>query len=263
MVNYLNSVNFTIIVSTGRTGTEFLAHALPQIYPCIHAEHEPYPDGFVLGTQYHRENYSNERVIEQYLKMRKPVLERLEQSNKTIYVESNNNLVMFLPALIEFFPRLKVIHVERSPLSYIRSAISNVQQSRYTLFSDTDPRARLNAKDFPDDPEFHTWEEFSQFEKLCWHWKKYNQLIESSIKQPLNYLKISHQKLFESDTLNEFNKFSKFIDPTLATSSDKILSCFSNPRNQVKEYSIGSFEDWGTTKIRAFERIIGPIKDYL
>ena len=194
----LQNTPISLVVSTGRTGTQFFAYMLDELAPDCLAVHEPNPDGFILATQRIREAFSDDEVIKRFNKMRAPLFGELVAGPKTLYMESNNNLVPFLSALLSNYPHARVLHVVREPISYVASALNNVQNSTYTLHGDTDPRKRVCADDFPNDPYYGRWQNLSQIERLAWHWQAYNKMIKQQAESHPHYLCLSFERLFAS-----------------------------------------------------------------
>lgn len=169
----------TAIVSTGRTGTQFLAGFVAETQPDALALHEPAPDLFDVGVGYRRGELGHDQAVRRTLVARASQRRRLATDQRPVYVESNNNLALLLPVAAAAFRRFRVVQVVREPTSYLASAFSKTHGAeRYSLYSENDPRARLRASDDASDPFAAAWTRFGRFEKLCWHWRKYNELIE-------------------------------------------------------------------------------------
>lgn len=111
------------ILSSGRTGTKFLAEFFNTNTPDVVARHEPPPS-------YHLRMLSNARaagvaprwLMVAALRLSRPTLTRLRG---TLYIESNPFLYGFVDALPEVTPDPIIIHIVRDPRTYVASAINH------------------------------------------------------------------------------------------------------------------------------------------
>jgi hypothetical protein len=111
------------ILSTGRTGTQFLAYYLNRDLRA-YAVHKPRPS---RGRRFWTGAYL-EGVVDRTMMTR--TLHRyrtgyFEDIPEPVYIESNNFLAGFAASLIEEFDEPLLIHVIRDPRIYVRSAINN------------------------------------------------------------------------------------------------------------------------------------------
>lgn len=248
------------IVSTGRTGTEFLANFFNENFKQTIAYHEPAPDLFDLGVDSVRKKKSERKIFNCLKRARFPLIRSLGKN--TIYVESNNNLVLLLPTLIKAFPKAKFVHVIRNPKSYVRSAYSKSHgKAKYTLFGESDPRKRLTAKDDINDPFYSQWDHFSQFQKVCWHWHKYNLMIERALANHKGKIQVDYEKLFYDSTKETLLHLVKFLDldKRLNVNIDDALYLFTNKMNQTHKYKLGAFEEWPDHYKKEYYSVLGEI----
>jgi hypothetical protein len=111
------------ILSTGRTGTQFLAHYFDRD-PRAHAVHEPSPSrGLRFWTVAYLEGVVERPAMASTL--RRYRTGSFKNIGAPIYIESNNFLAGFAESLIDEFNEPLLIHVVRDPRTYIRSAINN------------------------------------------------------------------------------------------------------------------------------------------
>lgn len=111
------------ILSTGRTGTQFLAHHFDND-PRVRAFHEPAPSrGLRLWTVAYLEGAVDQASMTRTLRAYRTGF--FEGIDEPIYVESNNFLAGFAESLICEFDEPTLIHVVRDPRTYVRSAINN------------------------------------------------------------------------------------------------------------------------------------------
>lgn len=267
-----DDTNVVLVVSTGRTGTQFLAEALNNI---SHDEnklvsvHEPLPDLLDFGKR-----VVNNRTISSYQKLylkasRVHLLKKVKSSSNQIYLESNNNLVPLLKFLKEIFPNFRLIYVVRAPKTYVTSAYNNLQKATdnnesYTIFSSKDKRNRITAEDFPDDPYYKEWQNFSQFEKTCWHWAKYNEMIMDFIKSSeIDVKTLKFEELFRADllidTIKDLTHWIGIEEESLDLQSKTRIR---KKVNASHDLFLSKYKDWTSEQKRFFHDMTDPIASH-
>ena len=120
------------VLSTGRVGTMLLTR-LFELEQGLHIEHEALPEMLLAGkTAYDTGDISFAKgafIAGRYEAIRDYKLRGLR------YVETNNRLTFFAPAMAELFPKAKFIHLLRHPDSFVSSGI---QRNWYTGKTITD-----------------------------------------------------------------------------------------------------------------------------
>jgi hypothetical protein len=125
-----------IIVSTGRTGTQFLAHYFASNYPHVLARHEPRPRYLfrILSNAYVSGVISQE-ILRAVLHWTRGRLIRALESN--IYIESNPYLHGFVEVLDAAWDDPLVVHVVRDPRTYVRSTLNHGNARGLKHFANT------------------------------------------------------------------------------------------------------------------------------
>ena len=158
------------------------------------------------------------------------------------------------------FPNLKVVWVTRDPRSYLVSAYSKVHgDPGYRLYGDDDPRNRLTAKDFNDDPLRVRWDICTRFEKLCWHWKTYNKLIYTFLDEDVDHIVLKYEDLFKA---NDFRAVRRLVDyvgiSADAQPTDQFLAGLIDQKsNHSSSYALPPFEEWEEKNKASFFEILG------
>lgn len=264
--------NVVFIVSTGRTATKFFSGFFDQNFESVLARHEPAPDLFDLGTGFIRGAYSGAAVNASLKYARYGIYKELERGNVATYVESNNNAALLLPVIKEVFPNLKIAFITRDPRSYLISSYSKVhgvnkqgvnkhgaQDAGYTLYGAHDPRDRLTAKDFAGDKLGDSWHELRRFEKLCWHWKTYNQLIQNFIEDANAHLVLKYEDLFRQGEVQAVRRLIDFVgvDRALQPSDTELKTLLSRKSNESAAYQLLPFDQWEAQDKNSFNDILG------
>src|SRR5210317_2054621 len=121
------------VLSTGRVGTMLLTR-LFELEKGLHIEHEALPEMLYTGKLAY-ENPSNiEFTKGAFMAGRYEAIRDCQLQNLR-YVETNNRLTFFAPAMAALFPNAKFIHLLRHPDSFVSSGI---QRNWYTGKTITD-----------------------------------------------------------------------------------------------------------------------------
>ena len=166
-------MNPIFILGTGRSGTVTIANIFSSIYNAI-AFHEGglirdknRKDTFppLTGIENRKVQDGNLSVALEQIKSRVDFIKNLDEDK--IYVESNNFIWPYIPALKQEFPDLKIIHLIRDPYKCIRSLFGWP-----TVYADSgyeDYHYALARKEFPE-----TW---PRLKKICNFWIYVNEEI--------------------------------------------------------------------------------------
>lgn len=205
------------VLSTGRVGTMLLTK-LFNLEKGLHIEHEALPEMLLAGkTAYESDDISFSKgafMAGRYENIRDFHLKRLR------YVETNNRLTFFAPAIAELFPKAKFIHLVRHPDSFISSGM---QRNWYTGKSITD-EGRIAP------PESLKITE--QENKIAWLWNATNEFIEQFKKNTSKdrIYTLQSEKLFTNteEAVKLMNWLNLNIKPEL------VKNIIDKPINQSK-----------------------------
>lgn len=108
------------ILSTGRTGTQFFEDYINQTTTKAICRHEPHPSRRFkfLSNLYMNQKVSHPFIIKTYLRSRKRLFKKI---GDRVYIESSNFIFGCIPALNDHFDEIKVIHIVRHPVDYVKS----------------------------------------------------------------------------------------------------------------------------------------------
>lgn len=165
--NMYNEYTPVFILSTGRSGSKFIASLLNQSSE-IMAYHEASPAlEYFSNFAYH--NQSQKALLIKMIDAARMELILDAYSKEKIFVESNQCLTFFAPAIRELFKKSKFVHIVRHPADFVRSALRKgwyINDSIWEI-----GRVRMNDE--------QGWETLDQVEKLSWLWQTTNQFIEN------------------------------------------------------------------------------------
>ena len=211
------------VLSTGRVGTMLLTR-LFELENGLHIEHEALPEMLYTGKLAYADPSNIEFTKGAFMAGRYEAIRDCQLQNLR-YVETNNRLTFFAPAIAELFPKAKFIHLVRHPSSFISSGM---QRKWYTGQSITDegrisPPESLNL--------------MSRSDKIAWLWNTTNEYIEN-FKRSISVERVytlQSEKLFTNvDEAISLMKWLKFqTQPDLAK---KIIDTPVNKSKTEKKY---------------------------
>ena len=186
--------NVGIFVSSGRTGTRFLAEYFDKNYDDITAVHEPKPSYAIrrYSNAYMHGTISDECMIQLLKRKRKALMAAVTTPT---YIESNPYLHGFVPFLHTQWPNAKIIHLVRDPRTAIMSGLNHQDARWIKKFANRwvphwvpDVRTLLNL---PKDA--------SPIAYYAGFWQLTNNAIHTAGQQHENYTRLNYEDLFEND----------------------------------------------------------------
>ena len=256
--NSWDDVEVYFIISTGRTATKFLATYLQENYSTkVLAMHEPTPDLLNTGIKFLRKEITKDGLLNHIKLNRSLQCKEVNKSNPhKIYIESNNNVLTSLNELKNVFPKVKFIHVTRDPLTYVGSSLNKINKGKaeYTMYSETDNRPRITAKDYNGDAYSGAWDAFSQFQKVTWYWNKTNRMILDYKSTNSNITTIKYEDIFFDQNNIGLYKMLDFLGLKKEDSLDKFAI---NSRVNV---SLGkkdlNYDNWSEEEQQFFKNVV-------
>ena len=246
-----------LILSTGRTGTKFLAAVLGETNPEVKVFFEAgersrliniFSNAFLAGI------VPDWFLLAAWRKAIYKPLSKAQSQNKK-YIDSNNYLYAIAALWPELYPNLKIIHIVRDPRTYIRSHL-NWSQSRFKSFIANyltpfwQPTAYLL-----NEMRWTEWIRLSKLERFAWIWNYKNKFIAQITKSQTPYLCIRFEDLFENPQPGQtFNHLLDFID---LPECDQVEKYFLTSINASKKGKIPSWKQWPDELCRSILRFCG------
>ncbi len=254
-----DNVQVFFIISTGRTGTKFLASLFNQFEHVI-AFHEPRPHFLKLGNDFAAGKISSQKAMNKIERGRRITLKELKRQDPKIkvYVEANNRLFSLIPVLLTNFKGCKIIHIVRDGRDVIRSEMNRFENRRH-------PFPRLKATDFPADPYYEKWNDMSKFERVCWWWQKKDKIIYEAVKKRKNCVTIRFEDIFNEksgypgmkkiiDFINmDFDGHTELLNYNLILNSQTMNKKVNKPTDK----NVPHWKHWDQNQIKQFKMIAG------
>ena len=207
-----NNIDVKLIVSTGRTGTNFLANFFDDSQEELYSVHEPKPDLFHLSMAKFRGSKSIYGIQKNLKIKRYQQYKTAESTSEKIYIESNPNLAFLLPEAIQLFNNPRIVVVTRDIFSYIISAYNKSPDNSGNSFfyGENDRRKRLTLQDVKNDVPISDWRNRNRFEKIAWYWNYCNNYIIRSLHN-YPFYQVKFEDLFGDNRVSEMKKLSKYL----------------------------------------------------
>jgi hypothetical protein len=187
--------NLFFVVSTGRSGSQTIARVLSK-HPDVECRHEPKGELIRLSTEYAHGLKSREEIKSEI----SALYNCASNVHSLFYGESDNKISNLISIFHEVFPLAKFIWVVRNARDVVASTYSRgmfddreyglpfrrdigvrkiASGSLYSIF-------RINGGLVEGEFSPEKWNSTSPFERNCWYWKYWNQLIENQLKNMPN-----------------------------------------------------------------------------
>ena len=235
----LSEHNPFLILSTGRTGTTWLANTLNQAQgACV--MHEPVP-----SEQYdHAQALMRPEVAEQYLtdfRLGEMAL-RCLMKTPLVYGEVNSALRRHGSAFRKLVPRMRIIHLVRDGRDVVRSKMTR------TAFTQHDPYYRDLVPPAVD-IERLKWCTMNRFEKVCWMWAYDNSYLRKEADYTVKF----------EDVITSFNYFeSRILDPLGLQLDQRVWEARRrNPENKNKGPQYAGWSQWSDAERDTFVELCG------
>jgi len=243
-------------LSTGRCGTNWFASLLSSDKH-LRVFHEPQPN---LGTQgklvyeiYHKNAFSiseseNELITEMFLAGREQYLRYSYKSQKR-FVETNNHITFFAPAIRELLPSALFVHVYRHPGEFVRSAM------RRNFYVDGNKEDLKRISPINQSVDAARWSHFDQLQKNAWLWNETNSFIEDfKSKLPAEQL-----LTFNFNDLSKENvlKLIHFVGAGMPES--RVSKAMGKKSNVQKKGTYSQYEDWNSSDKEKLQEICGKL----
>jgi hypothetical protein len=243
-------------LSTGRCGTNWFALLLKSDRR-LRVFHEPQPNlgiqGKAVYETYKKNEFAppeNERrlIREMFLAGREQYL-RYSFKAQRRFVETNNHITFFAPAINDLLPSALFVHLYRHPGEFVRSA---VRRNFYAMDNKENLKRIVPLKQSVDGS---AWPGYDQVRKNAWLWNETNRYIEN-FKAGIPAEKVFS---FNFNDLTEENvsKLMEFMGAWVSPS--RIGKALGRRSNIQKEGSFKSYIDWDEPEKDKLVQICGEL----
>jgi hypothetical protein len=240
ITNQLKYHKVFFVVSTGRTGTRWLAEILATAdNVCV--LHEPIPLESIAHLDAVRDPLAAKNYVEEV--KRKDIFRQISSEKCKIYGEVNGFLRRHIPYLQEQFQSARFVHLVRDGRSVVRSLLARGTYigNHHVYGEECLIPSNKAIKD--------RWPEMSEFERACWVWKEENANLRKHIP---------HLARLEDITSSYQTFRSQVLEPLeLSVSESKWLKFAGKKLNVSKNNRERLDETWSPEREKMFEDICG------
>ncbi len=243
------------ILSTGRTGTKFLAEFLNSNYEDVVALHEPKPSYLlrIYSHAYLDGKVSSERMARLLRRKRRRLLQAVAANR--LYVESNPFLVGFIDVLDSLTPEPIIIHIVRDPREFVRSAINHGSATgKKKLASTLIPCWFPNVRGVLD---CDRQEKISPIARFAGQWVLVNRKLAQSGKRYPGYHLLRYEDIFD-EHYSGLRQLCRILGLEFPDASESRVAP-SQRINRSRLQQIGRWQNWTRAQCAELHRICTPL----
>jgi hypothetical protein len=240
-----------LILSSGRTGTQFLAHYFDANYDDVVALHEPPPARWLrFASHAHmRGSLSDDRIRALLAWKRRHYDDRLDTE---FYIESNPFLSGFANVIGDVWDAPIVIHVVRDPREHARSSLNHGTGSGLKGLAN-----RLVPFWYPDVRRILALDhEPSWIERAAGVWSIVNRLLRDAAPRYPHYHRIRYEELFD-DSHSGLRALCAIFG--LEYREHGIAVAPEARMNASRLTALPDWRDWSREQCRSLDRICAPL----
>ncbi len=243
--------NTGIIVSSGRTGTQFLAAYFDKNYEDVVALHEPRPSYALrmYTNAYLAGDVSDEKMAAVLKRKREKLMRTVSTPT---YIESNGYLAGFLPVLDQVWPDPSVIHIVRDPRTYVVSALNHQEANRLKkIFNRYVPRWLPDVNRI-----LGITEKLTPLGYYGAFWMLVNDAVRRNAHRVHAYQRIHHEALFGEDYAG-LQSICEFL--SLEYKESELPVSPDTPINKSRSTRVGHWSTWPPTTCAELHRVCSPL----
>lgn len=241
------SKKYIFILSTGRTGTTYIANYLAN-YKGVYSVHEPKPSWRLrMWSMARLENNIDDNYLYRiFAKLRK---RRINEVNEKIYVESNPSLKGFCIGIAKNMSNAYIIHIVRDPRDSVASGVNyGALRLKKRLMISLVPYWHLHPLKLLNQKK-------SIPEKIARSWLLTNNHINKSREYTDNYIQIKFEDLFnDADKMKEVINFIGIQQEYI---EEKSINSIQKSKNASKYNDIKNWMNWSPDFAKQIYAIVG------
>ncbi len=176
-------------LSTGRCGTQLVTRIIEQQTGVL-VMHKPTPEFINTDRWAYELGDSNPIALQAAFRAARYELLADATLRGRKYIETNQRVTFFAPAICSLLPKARFVHLVRDPVKFISSAVRLGFYEGY--YTDTGRIHPISGA------EKEAWSEFSSKERAAWLWNETNTRIErfKETADPSRWLMVKSEELF-------------------------------------------------------------------
>ena len=243
-----------LILSTGRTGTIFLARLFSDLYPSSVASYHERGQSrpIQILTNLHFSHLFPKSGLKAAWKLLKG--NEIESCEKDFHIDANNFLYGLASLAPELYPNLKVLHIVRDPRDYVTSQLNFSRQKKTSFIGNyLVPFWQPNPFLVGELPIAKALG-FTRFQKYCWVWDFKNRIMSRLANTNTPYLCVRFEDLFSKETEVVFEKITSFLGlPPIKNIHER----FREPANTSQPTFFPEWHQWSNKQSGQLQVLCG------
>lgn len=237
------------ILSTGRTGTNFLAHYFNTHRDAV-AVHEPSASRLLrLVSNLRLAGRISKSVAQAIFR----VLDSLNRAHDVKYIESNPFIVGFADIVHITHPGSKVLHIVRDPRTYIPSIMNHSNTSGFKSLGNKYLPFWLWRNSRAVDKPYRN----QLFTRYAEYWTVANRFISEHADQQ-DYHLFRFEDVFEPPH-RDLEKLEEFAGLDMSTASGEIT--IERPLNQSQDDALPAWAEWTDGQVMLVDDLCGELME--
>ena len=245
------------ILSTGRTGTKTLANGLAE--GNIRSLHQPpYSRILNIASNAYLHGWLSKGTLECLVtRLREP---QIVNSDSCYYVQVFS--LDYLPAKIisERYPNVYIVHIIRDPRTFVSSYLNWMHTRFKSWVANKLVPGWHPSGFFTGEMSWRQWQQMDEFERVCWHWKYKNMLLEDLFEGEERYIRVRFEDLFLAGDSSKLREILDFVEIPYERELEAILA---KNRNMGRKTYFPAWDEWEPRRKRELLNICaGKMKEY-
>lgn len=244
-----------LLLSTGRTGTQFFARLINKFFPEIYAVHaSPYSTVINVLCNAYSAKLCPRVLIKWVWKLFKE--KEISNCGSHTYIDSNNHLYQFPQLYGQLYPNLRILHIVRDPRDYIKSHLNWAKGRKKSYVANFiipfwQPNGFLMGE-----YTLIRWLRLSQLQRFAWIWCYKNNEIEKIESIGVPYCRIRFEDVF-----NKFDKcsFIRAIEFMGLDFNNQLVDEIKVRKNESTYTWVKKWEDWSDKDCAQVDNICGSM----
>jgi hypothetical protein len=239
------------VLSTGRTGTKTLAEGLAA--EDIRSPHQPpFSRLLTIASNCYLHGWLPSEILEWLVtRLREP---QLLNSDSRYYVQVFS--LDYFPAKIisERYPNVYVVHIVRDPRTFVHSYLNWMHTRFKSWVANKLVPCWHPSGFFTGEMSWRQWRQLDDFQRVCWHWKYKNAVIERLFDGYERYLRIRFEDLFLAQRVEILRDLLTFAGIPY---EERLGAMLQTRTNESRKTHFPVWEDWSVKRRRQLVNICG------
>jgi hypothetical protein len=242
------------VLSTGRTGTKALAEGLKGSDGISSHHQPPFSRMLTVASNYYLHGWLSQKTLEHFV--RKIRVPQILGTDCTYYIQTFS--LDYLPAYIisRWYSNVYIIHIVRDPRTFVKSYL-NWSHKRFKSFIANKLVFGWHPSGyFTGEVPWTTWSRMNEFQRVCWHWKYKNSLLQKLFDNEEYYIRVRFEDLFLRKNTSTLKNIIEFVGIPY---EERFSDLLKTAKNVSQGKYVSEWEMWSHKKRRQLMDICGEL----